>query len=165
MKYTFLFFLSVLCISCQKELNDVELSKIRKEEIALENVETKKPEFKGGEKELLKYISSKIENYGLKDDTCCKVVVKFNISIDGRIENVNILNGGICSFKQKIIDIFQGMPKWKPGTLNKEPTKCLIYYLHQRKKLLYHFPSKLFYTKNGSPRAVFRTFLPKYYLE
>lgn len=150
MKYLFLFFLSIFFISCQKELSEVVLAKTPKEK-EIEIVEVEDPEFKGGEKKLFKYISAKIEDYGFKDDTCCKVIVRFTISVHGRVENVNIFGGGACLFKEKLIKVFQDMPKWKPGMYNKEPSKCVMYYFHQRKKVDSFFPAEFFYEmRNGS---------------
>ncbi|RFS16012.1 energy transducer TonB [Emticicia sp. C21] len=149
MKYLYLLFLLISLISCQKELNEVVLAKNPREK-EIERVEIEDPVFKGGEKELFKYISTKIKSYGFKDDTCCKVVVRFSISAYGRVENVNILNGGVCLFKEELIKIFQDMPKWKPGMFNKESSKFVIYYLHQRKRLLIHSLDEFLYkTRNG----------------
>lgn len=139
MKYVFLFFVSISFISCQKELSEVVKANNHKEqEVEIVEVEeeiiVEAPKFKGGEKELFKYISEKIENAGINDDKCDKIVVKFEVSDNGQIKNVSIERGEeeCLLLQEKLVEIFQTMPKWKPGLEDKKTSRCEMFYWHKR---------------------------------
>jgi protein TonB len=79
-----------------------------------------RPEFPGGEKELMKYITKnlKFPEMAKEINTSGTVVVKFVVSKTGTVENVMIVRSPSTLFNQAAIDVFKNMPQWKPGKMN-----------------------------------------------
>lgn len=78
------------------------------------------PEFPGGAASLQRYIMRTLEypehsiDYGEQG----KVYVKFTIEKDGAITNIEIERGVSPTLDTEAMRIFQGMPKWLPGSCN-----------------------------------------------
>jgi protein TonB len=75
------------------------------------------PEFPGGQKALLNYLSTHVNYPEIAQENGIqgKVYVSFVIDENGNIRNVNILRGVDKSLDSESIRVVQSMPKWKPG--------------------------------------------------
>lgn len=82
----------------------------------------KMPEFKGGQNELMKYITNKL-NLG-KDDECppSKIIVTCVIDTAGNVVNPCIQrqmkSEGLTDLEKSAITAFREMPPWQPGQQN-----------------------------------------------
>lgn len=83
------------------------------------------PQFPGGEKELLKYISNNIRypQIATENGIQGKVVVKFVVETDGSVGNVQILQGRDRSLDEEAIRVIKTLPKWVPGRHNGIPVR------------------------------------------
>ncbi|MFD2512744.1 energy transducer TonB [Pontibacter locisalis] len=78
------------------------------------------PEFEGGEKAMLKYISKKIvypsaaQRIGIEG----LVVVSFIVSETGEIKEAKVLKGLGHGTDEEALRVVKGMPSWKPGKQN-----------------------------------------------
>jgi hypothetical protein len=83
-----------------------------------ENVD-KMPEFKGGQEELLKFISTDFKSSSSQEEIQGKVCVSFIITADGKIANEKICNKSIENYteldRNGIEFIKKTAGKWKPG--------------------------------------------------
>ena len=76
------------------------------------------PEFPGGEKALIKYISEKT-NYpqsAIKDSISGLVTLIFLVDIDGSTKNFKIYKSVNNDIDNECIRVVKEMPKWKPGS-------------------------------------------------
>ena len=75
------------------------------------------PEFPGGEKALMDYVSNNVKYpQKAKDKNIAgRVFVGFVVEKDGSVSNVKVLRaiGGGCD--EEAVRVIKGMPKWKPG--------------------------------------------------
>lgn len=75
------------------------------------------PEFPGGTKALLDYLSQHIkyptiaQNNGIQG----RVVVSFIVSKEGSISDVQVMRGVNPALDQEAVRVVKAMPKWKPG--------------------------------------------------
>ena len=75
------------------------------------------PEFKGGEKALLKYIAEHV-NYpemAKENDIQGTVYVGFVVNEKGKVTNVSVLRGVDPLLDKEAIKVIEGLPDWKPG--------------------------------------------------
>lgn len=98
-------------------LEDVGLDEEDNDEVIpfvfLEN----KPEFPGGDRALLSYLSKSV-NYPViaqENGIQGKVYLSFVIGKDGRVRDVKVLRGVDSSLDREAIRVVSGMPDWKPG--------------------------------------------------
>ena len=82
-------------------------------------------EFVGGDSSLMKYIYCRIGNqlFSENDDSAARIIVQFRINREGDHGNFKIMyeNEEAKSnpeYKNEVIQIMQGMPKWTPGIVN-----------------------------------------------
>ena len=75
------------------------------------------PEFVGGDEAMMSYFrkSIKYPEEALKYGEQGKVYVKFLVTKDGTISNVQIARGVSNSLDQEALRVVKNMPKWKPG--------------------------------------------------
>ena len=87
------------------------------------NIIDEMPEFKGGMKELMKFISGSIKypDKAQADKTQGNVEVNFVISRDGKVENVSIANAVDTSLDAEAIRVISSMPDWISGKQSGEP--------------------------------------------
>ena len=85
----------------------------------------KMPEFPGGEKALLNYISENIVYpQSAKDKNISgRVFVSFVIEKDGSVSDVKVMRGIDEECDAEAIRVVKAMPKWKPGMDNGKPVK------------------------------------------
>ncbi len=85
------------------------------------------PEFYGGEKELINYISSNLKYPELesKNGIQGRVVVSFIVDTEGQLRDVKAVkkptNGE--NLAREAVRVVQGMPKWKPGKIKGKAVK------------------------------------------
>lgn len=131
-------FAGFACSSKAEESTLVELSKVDvTEEEAMQNAENEvltqskpqeqeeevftvveeMPEFKGGRKELFKYLQENIKypETAKKDSIQGTVFVSFVVGKKGEIENAKILRGVRKDLDQESIRVVSEMPNWEPG--------------------------------------------------
>nr|MCU0329213.1 energy transducer TonB [Chitinophagales bacterium] len=81
------------------------------------------PEFPGGEKALLNFLSKHIKYplYAVENKIEGTVIIEFIVKTDGSISNAEVLQDvkGGCS--EEALRVVNSMPKWKPGMQNGIP--------------------------------------------
>lgn len=85
----------------------------------------KMPEFPGGEEALMKYLGNIIEYPELakKEKIEGKVFIGFVVQKDGRIVNVEVLEGIGGGCDEEAVRVVSGMPDWSPGYEKGKPVK------------------------------------------
>ena len=75
------------------------------------------PEFKGGDKALLKYISEHVvyPEIAKENDIQGTVYVKFVVNEKGKVTNVGLLRGVDPLLDKEAIKVIESLPDWKPG--------------------------------------------------
>jgi TonB family protein len=74
------------------------------------------PEFKGGMKALLEYLTKNIHYPQAEKRTAGTVYVKFIIEKDGSVKHASILRSLSEEFDKEAIRVVKEMPFWQPGT-------------------------------------------------
>jgi TonB family protein len=95
----------------------------QKMDLHTNNIIDEMPEFKGGMKGLMKFISGNIK---YPDQAQAKkaqgnVEVNFVIDRNGKVENVSIANAIDTSLDAEAIRVISAMPDWNPGLQNGQP--------------------------------------------
>jgi len=87
------------------------------------------PEFNGGQKELVKYISSNLRYpaNARQNNIQGKVYVAFIIEKDGDITDVKVRQGIGGGCDEEAVRVLKNSPKWKPGVLKGSPVRT--YYV------------------------------------
>ena len=76
------------------------------------------PEFPGGNKELLKFISKNMTlPVSTCDPMCITIFVGFTINTEGNVANAKILRGakGCPQCDEEALRVIRSMPQWKPA--------------------------------------------------
>ena len=83
------------------------------------------PEFPGGERALLSYLSGNVKYPLIAQENGIegKVYVSFIIDEQGNIYDVNLIRGVDLSLDNEALRVVKGMPKWKPGKQGGRPVK------------------------------------------
>jgi len=86
------------------------------------------PEFKGGSKNLSKYIT---ENFVYPADAKRrsvdgKVEIEFTVEKSGDLTYIGIVKGIDDSVDKALVDLFKTMPRWTPATKNGKPVRYKI---------------------------------------
>jgi protein TonB len=83
------------------------------------------PEFPGGERALLKYISKNLKYPQIAQENGVSGVVTVNFVVDteGRISQVKILGGISIDCDNEAIRVIKSMPLWKPGKQGGKPVR------------------------------------------
>ena len=79
-----------------------------------------KPEFKGGETAMYKWLADSIRYpaEAIADGAQGRVVVGFTVTRTGAIENVHVLRGRHPALDKEAIRVVKAMPEWNPGRNN-----------------------------------------------
>lgn len=83
----------------------------------------KKPEFPGGDSELMKYVSANIrypEN-AFKNKIQGRVIVKFVVQKDGKVGDVTILRGADKELDDEAVRVIRSLPAFTPGEMDGKP--------------------------------------------
>lgn len=120
----FLLFLLSFHLQAQTSVSKKGSFKIKKNETIYDMVVVqKKPEFLGGERALLQWISTNI-NYppSAKDAGISgKIFVSFVIDANGKIIDTRLEKGISDELNNEAIRIISSMPDWSPGFYNGKP--------------------------------------------
>ena len=133
-KLNILFLLISNCIYSQSETDTIIIPNLTLPGIYTEEIDTvkhtvdtnkvyefalvhQKPEFIGGQTEMLKFIAnnSNLDNYEFNG--CTKVFVQFFIERNGNVSKPRIIRGCNKILDREAINIVKKFPKWKPGKL------------------------------------------------
>lgn len=81
------------------------------------------PQFPGGNVELMRYLGTNIKypTIAAENGIQGRVVLKFVVSKDGSISNIQIVRSLDPSSDKEAIRVIKGMPKWIPGMQNGHP--------------------------------------------
>lgn len=81
------------------------------------------PQFPGGNVELMRYLGTNIKypTIAAENGIQGRVVLKFVVSKDGSISNIQIVRSLDPSCDKEAIRVVKGMPKWIPGMQNGHP--------------------------------------------
>lgn len=84
-----------------------------------------KAEFIGGDRELFKFISSRVKYPALarEKNTEGKVVIGFLINVDGSLEDIKVLEGIGNGCDEEALKLINTMPPWKPAIVNGKPVR------------------------------------------
>ena len=109
--------------SDERKKDYVVVVKSKDKEAAKENVfdvVEHMPEFPGGMKEMMNYLSTNIHypEAAHKAGIQGRVVVNFIVEADGTISNANVVRSVSEELDAEAIHVVQNMPKWKPGMQN-----------------------------------------------
>ena len=86
----------------------------------------KKPEFPGGETKLNQYI---LENLSLTEPVESELMLfQFVINTEGKLEDIKVVRGKDKVLKDKVINLIQNAPLWKPAELQGEKVKVKMTY-------------------------------------
>lgn len=118
---------STLTTNLKSLFGDNFLDIVTKKADSLEKLENwrKEAEFPGGNTAMLKFINDSLtqEKGNLEENTNAKVTVRFDISEKGRPENLHIVKGINEEIDNRVIKIFENMPKWSPTYIYGKPVK------------------------------------------
>lgn len=115
--------------------NDLNKIAIKEEVIAAPVVEEEqpmniatveqKPEFKGGEAAMYKWLNDNIvyPSAASEEGVSGRVVVEFVVGKDGSITNVRIVRGRHPALDKEALRVIKSMPNWIPGRNNGQPVK------------------------------------------
>lgn len=84
-----------------------------------------KPEFPGGEQAMYKWLGDHISYpaQASEEGVQGRVVVEFDVSKTGAIENVRVVRGRHPALDKEAVRLVKSMPKWQPGRNNGQPVK------------------------------------------
>ena len=84
-----------------------------------------KPEFPGGDAAMYKWLGDHISYpaQASEEGVSGRVVVQFDISKTGTIENVKVVRGRHPALDKEAVRLVKAMPKWQPGRNNGQPVK------------------------------------------
>jgi TonB family protein len=76
------------------------------------------PQFPGGEKALMEFVSKNLvyPEQAIKDEVQGRVIVEFNITKEGAVENAKILRNLSPECDAEVLRIVGIMPQWIPAT-------------------------------------------------
>ncbi len=88
----------------------------------------KMPSFPGGEKTLMLYLSKNLQypESALKDGIEGRVVCRFVVKKDGKIDDVKIMRSLSPDCDREVIRLMEHMPEWIPG--EKDGEKVAVYF-------------------------------------
>jgi len=95
-----------------------------------------KPEFPGGDKEMFKFLYSKVRYPAICAENGVQgmVSLSFVINESGEVTNVKVLGGPDANLEREAVRVVEQMPKWKPGKQRGKAVK-VTYNLPMRFRL------------------------------
>lgn len=89
------------------------------------NVVEHMPEYPGGMKELMKFLSSTIKYpaNAEKNKIEGRVIVEFVVNKDGSLSDIKVVRGVDPELDAEALRVINAMPKWKPGMNKGEPVR------------------------------------------
>jgi len=107
----------------QTQDNNTEFEEIELDSESFD-ITDRKPEFPGGDSELLNYISNNLKypESAKENGFSGKVSVQFTITEKGEITDVKVIRGICPELDEEAVRLVKAMPKWKPGYINGKAT-------------------------------------------
>ncbi len=95
----------------------VEIKEEEEEDNVVFVIVENKPEFPGGDAELMKFISNNIKYPVIAQENGIqgRVICQFVVNKDGSIVDINVVRSVDPSLDKEAIRVIKSMPKWKPG--------------------------------------------------
>ena len=95
-----------------------------------------KPEYPGGEKEMFKFLYSKVRYPAVCQENGVQgmVSLSFVINKKGEVTNIKVLRGPDPNLEREAVRVVEQMPKWKPGKQRGRPV-AVTYNLPMRFRL------------------------------
>jgi protein TonB len=86
------------------------------------------PSFPGGKAALKKYIYSKLDypESAKKKGISGEVLVQFLVTVQGKLEDIQVIRSSYKGFDQPALDVFSNMPDWSPGVQRGKPVKVKV---------------------------------------
>jgi protein TonB len=91
----------------------------------------KMPEFKGGDKEMLKWIRENLKGAPLSPEEqggCITVFCSFVVSSSGKVEEIVVRKGTSPYYEKEMARLLAIMPGWHPGKCNGEKVPVKLNY-------------------------------------
>lgn len=83
-----------------------------------------KPQFPGGDEAMYRWLADNINYPSIDTGKQFKIVVQFEISVSGKIENIIFIKKcGIPQLRKEIVRLIESMPVWSPGYVNGMPVR------------------------------------------
>lgn len=81
------------------------------------------PDFPGGQKELLSFLSSQyqVPTKAIESKIQGRVIVQFVVNKDGSISNAKVVRSVDPDLDKEALRVINSMPQWKPGMQKGEP--------------------------------------------
>ena len=81
------------------------------------------PSFPGGNAALKDYIYSNLEypEHAKEQGITGEVLVEFLVAASGELKDIHVVRSSYTGFDQPALDVFEGMPDWKPGHQHGKP--------------------------------------------
>lgn len=120
MKYIYLFIILLLSFETSAQHDTTE---------TIQDITEISPEFPGGMEKYKEYILTNLKypQEALELGIEGKVYVKFVVTKDGSITNVEVVKGINPLMDKEAKRLIQNMPKWSPGILDGKPVSCYFY--------------------------------------
>jgi hypothetical protein len=121
---------SVMTIHLKEKLGNNFLKRAHAISDSLDNTENwrKDAQYPGGQAELLKFISSRLNGEYIKRNfTKTKVILLVDIDSTGQVTNPKVMRGINHKFDKKVIEIARQLPRFEPGYLYGKPIRQVFY--------------------------------------
>jgi len=108
-----------------QDIADLNASIVEEVEEAPLTMVEQMPEFPGGEKALMKYLSTNIKypRIATENGVQGRVYINFVVDKDGGISNAKVVRGVDASLDAEAMRVVKAMPKWIPGKQNGETVR------------------------------------------
>jgi TonB family protein len=83
------------------------------------------PEFPGGQRKMMEFLNRNLRypETASKDNIKGKVVLRFSVSAQGEIGNIEVVKSVREDVDNEAIRVIKKMPKWKPGEQHGKPVR------------------------------------------
>jgi periplasmic protein TonB len=82
-----------------------------------------KPEFPGGDAELLKYLAQNTKCPVIEQENAIesRIYVRFVVSRTGEVGQAKVIRHGDPRLEKEVLRVIRSLPKWKPGKIKGKP--------------------------------------------
>ncbi len=102
----------------------------------------KPSEFILGEDSITNFIDTHF-NFCKEIEANKSIIVKFIVERDGRSSNIVFITNHDELLKEKVINLFEKLPEWKPGLVNNKPVRSYrMLHLVCKDGILYKYPKQ-----------------------
>jgi len=107
----------IICAFPQIDLYSEKLETLADGSIVFNKPDTM-PQFKGGEQELMNFISSNLKYPATNDCIQGRVILKLIIRENGNISDIQVISSLEKNFDKEAVRVIKSMPKWIPAKLD-----------------------------------------------